>query len=223
MSWILALLTRLSGVKALIADLLRWLFGAWYRGVIATMLLFMIWQWFGMADLRHERDRALVAVSALTDAREQDRANVAKAAAAAELRAQRNLVRVAADYAAKLEESNHVYQAAADRYRLALAGRLRDRGTAAADPGRPGGSALPADATLSAADVQLAGPADLPADPALTRLTVTLSDLERCAEAYARLEGLIAAWQSAATVNVNDHRVNDAGDSDVSESGGGAR
>ena len=203
MSWILALLARLSGVKALAADLLRWLFGAWYRVVIATMLLFIFWQWFSMADLRHQRDRALIAVTALTEARDQDRANVAKAAAAAELRAQRNLDRVAADYATKMEESTHVYQAAAARYRLALAGRLRgDAG--AADPGRPGGTALPADAALSGADVQLAGHPDLPADPSATRLMVPLSDLDRCAEAYARLEGLIAAWRSAAKVSVNE-------------------
>lgn len=208
MSWILALLARLSGVKRLAADLLRWLFGTWYRPIIALLVAALVWQWFAMSDLRDARDAAERATAEQISAREQDRANVAKAAAAAELRAQRNLVRVAAEYAAKMEESTHVYQAAADRHRLALAGRLRDRGTAA-DPGRPGGTALPTDAALSAADVQLAGLADLPADPALTRLTVPLSDLERCAEAFARLEGLIAAWQSAATVNVND-----AGDSD---------
>lgn len=180
-----------KSLMAMIGAGLRWLFAEWYRPVIAALAILVIFLWLSLGDMTKQRDDEH---AALVDEQKAHATTVqfyTDAAIIAEQRAKENAARVTAEYAAAAKgasDENARLRADFDRR---LAGFLRARpATAAANPGGAEATDLPGSTALPAGPMPDAGTALVP-----------VTDLERCAAAYAQLIALIGYVQTTAAVD----------------------
>lgn len=169
-----------------IAGVLKWLFKEWYRPVIAGLLIALAWLLLvTVPGLKGERDAARGDVTAERTAHEQSIANLRAASAAALAAAERNKARVEQAWRAQLEESRRENLALRAEYRGRAARFVREQAEAAAYPGSADPAGLPDAPELPAGSVHNAASAIIP-----------VTDLERCADAFAQLAAVIG-WADA--------------------------
>lgn len=185
----------LAFLWSLIKGVWGWITADIWHAVTAALLLALGLALWNASALSDQLGTATTTITGLEDARKQDAVNYRIAARDAELRAMRNVTRVEARYQTIIQEKTVEYDQALARNRDAVAGFVRRQQLAStgANPGRASGPALPGNAAVSGGFVPPAGTAIVP-----------IADLDLAAIAFAQRDALIAAWQAASAVNVND-------------------
>ncbi len=181
---------------------IKWLCGSMRtaRFLYIVLLASSLVQTYRVAQQRSLVTVARAELSAEIEGRAADRRAFAKtimgyrqAADRAAAEDAQNQARVEAEWRGKLEEAVNVNDQMRARYRGAVAQFVRgEAGASAADSGRGATAAVPGSPAVPGRPVQ-------PPDTAI----VPVSDLNLCADAFARAEALITAWRAAAGVAVN--------------------
>ena len=181
---------KLFGGKlfGIVGAVLKWLFEDIKRAIIAVALVTIFVLYTGNASLRDANRAIAQGLAVEKDAHLETIAAMAAAQIEAERLADENVNRVENEWRNRLEQANENRENIAADYRRRVAGFMRTTGTNSRSGGT-GNAALPDNAAVPGQPV-----------PDAAFAVVPRTDLERCADAFATLAAVIAAWNELAAV-----------------------